>query len=105
MRESTTGAETDTYPKDGENSRSSKLSADLAKKQGSDLPEKVAVVHDGVRCSDDQGTASHRRGKKPENKEKKKERKKTVSREGLNPVLSARDQQLLAAHTLDGVWP
>ena len=32
MRESTTGAETDTYPKDGENSRSSKLFADLAKK-------------------------------------------------------------------------
>ena len=35
----------------------------------------------------------------PENKEKKMREKKTVSWEGLNPVLSARDQQLLAAHT------
>ena len=81
MRESTTGAETDTYPKDGENSRSSKLSADLAKKQGSDLPEKVAVVHDGVRCSDDQGTASHRRGKKArEQGEKEGEKKRCPGR-------------------------
>ena len=76
MRESTTGAETDTYPKDGENSRSSKLSADLAKKQGSDLPEKVAVVHDGVRCSDDQGTASHRREKKSQRTRRKRRREK-----------------------------
>ena len=77
MRESSTGAETDTFPKDGENVRSSKLSADLAKRTRKWPTGKVAVVHGGVRCSDDQGTASHRTRKKPEKKQGRgKEEKK-----------------------------
>ena len=44
MRESTTGAETDTYPKDGENSRSSKLSADLAKITRKWTTERIASL-------------------------------------------------------------
>ena len=77
MRESSTGAETDTFPKDGENDRSSKLSADLAKRTRKWPTGKVAVVHGGVRCSDVQGTASHRTRKKPEKKqEREKEEKK-----------------------------
>ena len=48
MRESATGAETDTFPKDGENVRSSKLSEDQAKRTRKCPTEKVAVVYTAV---------------------------------------------------------
>ena len=65
MRKLRTGAETDTSPKDGENIRSSRLSADLAKKN-----KKVADQEE------------------PEKKQEgeREEKQKAVSREGLSPV-------------------
>ena len=65
VRESSTGAKAGTFPKNGENIRSSELSEDLAqkrkrrKREGSGLLKRIAVAHDGVRCSEDQGTVDH----------------------------------------------
>ena len=77
MRESSTGPKTDTFPKDGENIRSSELSGDLAQEtreeEGSGRLKTVAVAHGGVRCSEDQGTADHGKGGKPEEKQERRE--------------------------------
>ena len=78
MRESSTGPKADTFPKDGENIRSSKLSEDLVqetrrKEEGSGRLKTVAVAHGGVRCSEDQGAVDHGKGGKPgERQERKK---------------------------------
>ena len=102
MRQSSTGAETDTFPKDGENVRSSKLSADLANRTRKWPTEKVAVVHGGVRCSDVQGTASHGGRRKPQKRDRKE--KKAVSREGLSPVRMHRaSSRLRHTHQLEHV--
>ena len=79
MRESSTGAKAGTFPKDGENIRSSELSTDLAKEtrrkeEGSGRLKTVAVAHGGVRCSEDQGAVDHGRGGMPEEARKKRRR-------------------------------
>ena len=79
MRESSTGAKAGTFPKDGENIRSSELSTDLAKetrrkKEGSGRLTTVAVAHGGVRCSEDQGAVDLGRGGMPEEARKKRRR-------------------------------
>ena len=52
------------FPKDGENIRSSELPEDLAqekrrKKEGGGLLKRIAVAHGGVCCSEDQGAVDH----------------------------------------------
>ena len=79
MRESSTGAKAGTFPKDGENIRSSELSKDLTKEtrrkeEGSGRLKTVAVAHGGVRCSEDQGAVDHGKGGKPEEARKKRRR-------------------------------
>ena len=64
VKESSTGAKAGTFPKNGENIRSSELPEDLAqekrrKKEGSGLLKRIAVAHGGVRCSEDQGAVDH----------------------------------------------
>ena len=67
------------------------------KQQESGRLKRVAVVHGGVRCSDVQGTASHRKRQKPEKKQEgeREEKQKAVSREGLSPVRMHRTSNCL----------
>ena len=98
VRESSTGAKAGTFPKDGENIRSSELSEDLAqetrRKEGSGRLKTVAVAHGGVRCSEDQGAVDHGEGGKPEDRQERREGGVPGRPE---PRTYARSQQLLAA--------
>ena len=94
-----TGAETDTYPKDGENIRSSRLSADLAKRTRKWPTEKSSGRTRRCMLLCRQRVASH--GKR-RSRRKDKEEKKTVSRECPSPVQNTQSEQLFAAHTQDG---
>ena len=99
MRESSTGAKAGTFPRDGENICSSELPEDLAqekrrKKEGSGLLKRIAVAHGGVSCSEDQGAVGHWEGRKPEERQ---ERRESGVPGGPGPRTYARSQQLLAA--------
>ena len=87
------------FPKDGENIRSSKLPEDLAQEkkeeeEGSGLLKRIAVAHGGVRCSEDQGAVDHGEGGEPEERQ---ERRENGVPGGPEPRTYARSQQLLAA--------
>ena len=92
-----TGAETDKSPRTARTFAAAGYLQIWQKEQESGRLRRVAVVHGGVRCSDVQGTASHRKRQKPEKKQEgeREEKQKAVSREGLSPVRMYRTSKCL----------
>ena len=96
-----TGAETDTYLKDGESIRSSKLSADLAKRTRKWLTEKSSgrtrrcTLHWCLRNSKPQKETKARE----ETGRRKRRKAKSGVPGGPEPRTYAQDQQLLAARS------